>query len=515
MTGPLMKGPEPHHSPVDPRRPVSFSAVAPDFTGYSHQELEAMVEHADPARVSTVAEKLKGAAKDIKDVGEDLKKYIAHVPWEGEGGDAFRNWGADMANATLKLGDCSEAAGKWMHEAASMLDHAQRAMPKYSTSAKSTLDAYLSHHPQPLGAVPTPLQGDGDAGMHGGTGPTQAQAFAAQKQLQDDHMQAAQQIGNLAQAYGHSEHQISATERPRFPAIPGGFMPKQQSHQELRQIPLSDDPASQMGSGGTAATGSNAVDPTSMGRGMAPGNPQRVGLDGGVEVPADPTTPSAGIAAPPTDHSPRLPGVVRPPGIETVPRGPGAATEQRLPNGGRPGTSPNRGAIPGRPSGDMPRAVNDGIFGGRAMPRTPGTPAGNVPRGVVIGTEPGPEAAQRRPPAGPGAGYVGGPGSAGGRFGAVGGQPSAPERRGVIGGHPGASSDRPFTPGGSGLSRGRQAEAETVQGQGSSRGGMVPTGGVQGASSSRRNAGQRPDYLVEDEETWSQGRRRAVPPVID
>ncbi|MEK8143496.1 hypothetical protein NKH18_19525 [Streptomyces sp. M10(2022)] len=31
----------------------------------------------------------------------------------------------------------------------------------------------------------------------------------------------------------------------------------------------------------------------------------------------------------------------------------------------------------------------------------------------------------------------------------------------------------------------------------------------------RRDEGERPDYLVEDEETWLQGGRRIVPPVID
>ncbi|MFJ6614159.1 hypothetical protein ACIQPT_28185 [Streptomyces sp. NPDC091289] len=31
----------------------------------------------------------------------------------------------------------------------------------------------------------------------------------------------------------------------------------------------------------------------------------------------------------------------------------------------------------------------------------------------------------------------------------------------------------------------------------------------------RRDASERPDYLVEDEDTWQQGSRRVVPPVID
>ncbi|MGW1933856.1 hypothetical protein ACWCPG_31875, partial [Streptomyces sp. NPDC001919] len=51
---------------------------------------------------------------------------------------------------------------------------------------------------------------------------------------------------------------------------------------------------------------------------------------------------------------------------------------------------------------------------------------------------------------------------------------------------------RPFTPGGSGLVRGGSTQPGERE----------------------ETKGERPDYLVEDEETWQQGRRVA-PPVID
>ncbi|GAA3061144.1 hypothetical protein GCM10020000_50340 [Streptomyces olivoverticillatus] len=237
-----------------------------------------------------------------------MKKYIAHVPWEGEGGDAFRNWGADMANATLKLGDCSEAAGKWMHEAASMLDHAQRAMPKYSTSAKSTLNAYLSHHPQPLGMVPDPLTANGDGGLQG-AGPTQAQAFAAQQRLHDDHMQAAQQIGNLVQAYGHSEHQIWAVERPNFPVIPVKFMPERRATDDRQYEPMPGAAGGSQGNEGSAVTmpqggapsggGVGSATPAISPLGVAPSVPPvATGIDGGVAVPTAPPVPSTGTVPP-------------------------------------------------------------------------------------------------------------------------------------------------------------------------------------------------------------------------
>ncbi|MBB4892146.1 uncharacterized protein YukE [Streptomyces olivoverticillatus] len=536
MTGPLMKGPEPHHSPVDPRRPVSFSAVAPDFTGYSHQELEAMVEHADPARVSTVAEKLKGAAKDIKDVGEDLKKYIAHVPWEGEGGDAFRNWGADMANATLKLGDCSEAAGKWMHEAASMLDHAQRAMPKYSTSAKSTLNAYLSHHPQPLGMVPDPLTANGDGGLQG-AGPTQAQAFAAQQRLHDDHMQAAQQIGNLVQAYGHSEHQIWAVERPNFPVIPVKFMPERRATDDRQYEPMPGAAGGSQGNEGSAVTmpqggapsggGVGSATPAISPLGVAPSVPPvATGIDGGVAVPTAPPVPSTGTVPPsgaslPSPPASQPPGVVIPPTIGVGPGTSGVpAGGSRLPSGARPPVRQGRGSVGGLPLPHLPDASRDGIAGGRPVPRETGTPSAGAPRGSIFGAEPGETQGQGRPPMSPGGGFAAAPGAPAGSRSVTSGRRLATQPGGVIGGQgtsrPGAQGDRPFTPGGTGLVRG----GRPGEGSGSSavgnQAGLTPHAlGSGGPQPRGRRAGQRPDYLMEDEETWTQGSRRVSPPVID
>jgi hypothetical protein len=106
----------------------------------------------------------------------------------------------------------------------------------------------------------------------------------------------------------------------------------------------------------------------------------------------------------------------------------------------------------------------------------------------VIGGESG---MHGRPPMGHGAGSgMGGVGQSG----MTGGRRLAVEPGGIVGGRarqPGTSSGRGFTPGGSGLVR-------------------------RGTSGERNEAtGERPDYLVEDEETWQQNRRRIVPPVID
>jgi hypothetical protein len=75
------------------------------------------------------------------------------------------------------------------------------------------------------------------------------------------------------------------------------------------------------------------------------------------------------------------------------------------------------------------------------------------------------------------------------------------ESGGVVGGRQSGVVGQPFTQGGSGLVRNHA-------------GGAVGPGGTGMPTSGRRQAGERPDYLAEDEETW-QPDRRVVPPVVD
>lgn len=196
-----------------------------------------------------------------------------------------------------------------------------------------------------------------------------------------------------------------------------------------------------------------------------------------------------------SNTSPLVPVVGPPmPPMSHVPAGPGGGT--RGPVGGqRQGTVPG---IPGRglvgglgPS--VPGLPRDGVVGGRPVPRTSAQVPTQVPRGTVIGTEPG----QAHTPMGFGAPHATPPASPAGR---VGGRRLAFEPGGVIGGsgqsRGGASGNRAFTPGGSGLVR-------------------LPGGGIANPGRRTSQQGQRPDYLVEEEETWSQGNRRVAPPVID
>ncbi|MGW0773217.1 hypothetical protein ACWD01_06070 [Streptomyces sp. NPDC002835] len=87
-----------------------------DFESMTHQQLVALLASADPSGASLLATKLAKASSAITKIGEDIRAHVTGLPWHGEGGDAFRDWGSQTASATLRLGQYSEVASRWMEQ---------------------------------------------------------------------------------------------------------------------------------------------------------------------------------------------------------------------------------------------------------------------------------------------------------------------------------------------------------------------------------------------------------------
>ncbi|MEU2855061.1 WXG100 family type VII secretion target [Streptomyces syringium] len=514
--------------------------ITSDFESQSHEQLRAMIESADPAATRALGDRLKTAGVAIGKIGEDLRTYMSHVNWEGEAGDAFRTWGANMVNATTRLGEFSDKAGTWMGHAAETLSTVKSAMPEYSATSKATLNSYLSQHPGGFLLKPAV---NSDAPKPGGgvlAGPTPEAATAAQKRLDEDHAEAVRLMRQLAGSYVWSAHNMGEVERPQFQPIRPDHMPRPDIH-ESEYIPgpgAAQDSAPAVGvvsagdgvrEGGVAsAAHAPGVSTNGSGTNMVTGSglvvqPEAssasMDVDGGVAVPTVPASSSDGIVVPSRTEGapdrvqlPSTPGVppvghvkpAMPTGrseahASTVPGLPGQSaagkantgqeTIGRLPLG--PGVAGGRGNVP------APGAPNDGIIGGRPVARPPAQSSAQGIRGTVIGTEP----VHGRLPVGHGLGgpLPGVPAGSPGRAGRS-GRRLASESGGIVGAQaqarPGAV-DRPFTQGGTGLVR-NPDQAN------SSRGGP------------RRGQREgRPDYLIEDDGTWLQGNRRVVPPVID
>nr|WTB31569.1 hypothetical protein OG781_20610 [Streptomyces sp. NBC_00830] len=483
------------------------------FESMSHEEMLAWLDQANSGAIQGAADRLVSAATEIRKIAEDLKVRPQWVEWKGEGADAFRTWSADLANSTLRLGDYSEGASKWLTQASNAIASAQAAIPRTQAGAQADLDAALA------------ARNDPDASA---VAQKSAETLIATQEA--NRQEAAAQMRKLAQTYSLSASQMDGLEKPAFPPPPQAIVPPDEGE---RYEGTSRD----FGSGAATTDAGTAYTPAPEGRSIdaashvtSPSDSAGAGLSSGtpsvsrtVDMVIDgaavlPDAPSVSAAIPlGTPGGGRaeggLPSAVPVlPGVGTGPTTSPSVNATGRPTGiARPSAQPSGGG--GRSAGTVGRPSREGgIVGGRPVPQNPGRPGGGLPRGTVIGGE---GANGGRAPVGHGA-PVGGGG--GGQNGIVGGRRLAGETGGVVGGRPqqpGRTGSRPFTPGGSGLVRGPVTSPDGGRDAGrvGRNVGLGPSGSRTG-NARRDEGGQRPDYLTEDEGTW-QGGRRVVPPVID
>lgn len=471
------------------------------FDGMTHETMLAWLDMANSGAIQGASDRLVSAAAEIRKIAEELKVRPQTVEWKGEGATAFRTWSADLANATLRLGDYSEGASKWLARASDSLASAQVSIPRTDASAQANLDAAKA------------ARNDPDA------------SAVAQKSLETllaaqeaNRQEAAAQMRKLAQSYALSASQMDGLEKPVFPPPPGAIVP------DRKDVIVDGEtwgaPESSSGGGsGTQASGyasvasESGVEGTSHRSGTSPtsvsihsGAPVGMEIDG---VATLPSSVSANTVTPPLvpgkADGALSPGPMAVPPTLVGPRQSAATSGKAAVPGLRPPTLPRQsgdtGGLTGRPRRDA------GITGGRPVAQPTGRSTGGLSRGTVVGGE-GTHAG--RAPMSQGAG-VGGAGRS--QNGVAGGRRLAGEAGGVVGGRPqqsGRTAGRPFTPGGTGLVRNAADSAENRGAGVAGRGGSTQRPGE-----ARRDERQRPDYLIEDEETWQQGGRRVVPPVID
>ncbi|MFD7444143.1 WXG100 family type VII secretion target [Streptomyces sp. NPDC059909] len=493
-----------------------------DFSGMSHEQMLAWVDEASSFYVQSAADKLSMAAGELRDIAQQLQFRPERVEWKGEAFQEFKDWGAGLASATYRLADYSENASKWMSQASEAIAVAQSAIPRYAShaQAKENLEAAHQYHNDPdAGRVAQNAR----ASMA-----TSEDAKAIALKEEANRQAAVDEMVKLSQAYQQSKTQMERVEVPVLPPPPGAFVPEgmdARGDSGYIQPSATSDSGTVGGSGGGATRSQDSGSTAEVGRSNAggvvhPEQPVGLGIDSVGTLPPPTTTPQVSSASQPPVAKPDsglvppvgiTPGVARPTtGGPPVGRGTSVGPRSPLLPSGRSGLGV------GGPLGTMPR--DGGITGGRPVPPSTGRPVAGIPRGTVIGAEGG----TGRGPMGHGGGIGGGIGGGSmgaGQSGVSGGRRLAMETGGIVGGRPqqvGAVSARPFTPGGSGLVRG-------VAPGGASRGGAGPMGrggarpaDTRGTDSRREDGyGERPDYLVEDEETWQQGSRRVAPPVID
>ncbi|MEU1040332.1 hypothetical protein [Streptomyces sp. NPDC005907] len=182
------------------------------FDGMSHEQMLQWLDQANAGTVQAAADRLTAAAREIRSIAEELKIRPQWVEWKGEGADAFRTWSGDLANATLRLGDFSDGAAKWLGEASGAIARAQASIPRDRAAARVNLDA----------ATSTP--NDPDAASIGAKSLRELAALeAAEEKVRQE---AAAEMTKLGQAYRLSASQMEGLERPRFPPPPTAIVPR-------------------------------------------------------------------------------------------------------------------------------------------------------------------------------------------------------------------------------------------------------------------------------------------------
>ncbi|MGW4161599.1 hypothetical protein [Streptomyces sp. NPDC004788] len=482
-----------------------------DFRAMPHQQMLNWLDQASSFHVRDAGDRLERAATKMREIAEELQKRPGGVRWQGEAEKAFMQWTASLASTTHSLADYSSHSANWLTQTADAIAAAQSAIPRYTSNAeaKENLAAAQKYHNDPDAQT---IARNARSQM----APDGADAAAIKAQEEANRQAAAGEMERLSGTYQWSSQQMKSFQMPSFQPPPTAFVPPQRDMRDGSSY-LGTTPGNEARATGTSTDtrtsttraqpdvrslpDAQVVPPSHDTTGptpvIRPEAPVDLGIDSVHTLPP-PTTgtpPTTGMppttVTPPTIGQPPIPPLAPP---FTIPLGPSAPRPIPPVSGVKAPPVPGSRSGLG-PTGPLPGMPREGITGGRAVPSNPGRPVTGLPRGTVIGQEPTGgrtgNGVGRVPMGGhPMGGHAGGPG--GGQGGISGGRRLASETGGVVGGRaqrPGAVGGRPFTPGGSGL--------------------------VRGANHGEENRGERPDYLVEDEETWQQGGRRTAPPVID
>ncbi len=471
---------------VDDAGGCSPSVYGPqsDFEGMSHRQLLKLLDGASHSPVGSVAKKLTDAGDSLQEIARTLKKHMSDLDWQSAAGDSFRDWGHKVASATYTLSDYASSAGNQLNMAGDSLGSTQSGMPPVPEGAATTVATYRAHK-----GINGPFV-DASVGTHvpaGVTTPTDTQYQQALGTLNTAHLEAADQMSSLGSAYSSASHGMSTLKEPVFPALPTEAMPPEPD--STRGTSSYIDPSSGGGAVGTPVTATTVGAQTTPGgiKEIIPGHTQIVmphtHLDsngnqdttGGIAVIEPPST-----LRPPRPSQPTSPFLPPPMPLSGLPVGP--KNTGRYPGAGSGGEQVHTFGVTGPGRSAVRSSFGEGIEGGRLTEPGAGGLGGARARfstGAVIGEE----------------------SAAGGRPAGSGALPAEAAEGELYGGRAGAGS---------------VGEAGQ-EGMASSRG-MSGIGGMSSRGSrsqrGRRNGG-RPDYLVEDEETWLSAGSRAVPSVFE
>ncbi|WP_414507785.1 hypothetical protein [Streptomyces sp. NEAU-L66] len=473
-----------------------------DFT-----TLKAMVADAKPETVAGVSHAWKQVHDAmVADNGGGIRAYFDKAidevleHWEGDAAEAFRKRAKgiseNIGNGALYAKNVSEGMGR-AHEALSEykkhLDGME--MPDFGDRAWDWATDNIARQDEKAdsqlasGKSATQVVEDNEDDLSAQK-ETQLKAAATMEYLGAAYRTNSAAIGKPTAPNVDDPNSIPPPDNPGIPPVhyplPGSVTkPKGMSKGSMK--PLGQGPG--LSSDGLKTPGINGgIGNTMPGKGSFTPPSVGTGLDS-VTLPQAPTGPGGGAG---------VPGGA----------GGGAGTGGLSGGGGPGGIGGGPGGVPGMPGGMAGRGTPGGRTGGTVGGRPGGTSAGAGAAGRGAGRPGMPGMA--------GAGAAGAKGGATGAGAAGRGGGLARQKGGLVGGGTGGKGVG-GTQGGSGLHRSRGG-AQSGEGASGSRrpAGMPGAHGMHGAKAKddKGQNGERPDYLVEDEETWTP-ERNVAPKVIE
>ncbi|WP_431678807.1 WXG100 family type VII secretion target [Kitasatospora sp. KL5] len=441
-----------------------------NFNGYSHGDMRSMVQSMDSGGVMAAGDPWRKAADTLKQIRTALNTASADATssWEGATSDAFYSKMTRLANAVNNAAAYANDAAITMQMMSEAIDTAKQDMPEEPGFWDKAGDAISDTAKSTVGV-------DDEDTRTAVSDEKKAQAVAVMETLA-------------------AKYRTATTYLKPPPRVP---------REEIEDLPAPDSSAAGAISGmlvggglglaggsgsGTGSGTSTARRSTSTTSPQSPKtSPARItdnGISGGTANPTPkPKTPT------PVGPGTGIDGVHvgnRPPGTGgtgPVQPGLGGSGGQHTGGGGGVvdaglGSGGNRGGSGGQGGSTLGRSGTGGTGGGGLGRGTNAFGAGGMGGGGL------------------------GSGSAGKTAGGGAGGSLARRGGGVVGeAGAGGAGRGAFTEGGSGLGRGRAGQGAP------GAGGHGMPGSQAGGKKDKKNDKRRPDYLVEDEETWASGER--------
>ncbi|GAA4558303.1 MULTISPECIES: hypothetical protein [Streptomyces] len=360
-----------------------------NFEGHALNAMIDMVESAKPEDLELAGTALLNAQTAIEEAAEELEGHITRVDWEGESGEAFRKWGANLVIHARKLAAFADAAGTQITAAATGLASVRSAMPPRDTR----------EDPKAVADIPTPKQIESNA------------EYAAAVKAEKDRQEAINQMNRLASFYAVSEEIMAGQEPPTFEPMPDVGVPKPDpNYGDFRNSGAQGSGG--LGSGYQAAVAGHDSSSTATGH-ARPGDatPPLKHVDAptafsganvgtkidsvGTLSPQEATRPSTSVGPTMTGPSGGNGGTVPPFPSGTLPRplsgqpgrisGFGGANGNKAPISAQGRTGASSGTVGGRgttgPMGHATTTGQSGARGGSASPMSRGV-SGGMPRTV-------------------------------------------------------------------------------------------------------------------------------------